>query len=60
LRDHRGGLGELRLALSEVVRRLVGAGVAIDAIGPWTPTLEEVFVDLVEESEAAPAAGRAA
>ncbi len=35
-------------APADVVAALVGAGVAVHAAAPWSPSLEDVFVDLVE------------
>ena len=51
--DRGGGLlhirgGEPALTPASLVPRLVAAGVAIDEIGAEAPTLEEVFVSLVD------------
>ena len=56
--DRGGGLlhvrgGEPALTPAALVSRLVAAGVAVDEIAAEAPTLEEVFVDLVDHAEAA-------
>jgi hypothetical protein len=33
---------------ADVVDKLVAAGVRVREIAPWSPTLEEAFVELVE------------
>ncbi|HVV84617.1 MAG TPA: hypothetical protein VHE35_16225, partial [Kofleriaceae bacterium] len=58
--DRGGGLlhvrgGDPPLTPATLVPRLVAAGVAVDEIAAEAPTLEEVFVSLIDAAAPAPA-----